>query len=181
MTVLSLFCLDNVNIMFGNKLIEGFGDGARAQMSSNRGDSSLIGSPGGDPMAANSYATSGYQSQYNNVLSPTTPQQYQQMNSRGSGNGWGSTGSPNYAGHSPGGRSLQQPQFSPHIQQQFLKYENQLEIERRKNRSLLGGWGRRYENSLGSGNSLISQIVAFIEQIFRLILGILNILIGWLF
>ena len=170
--VFSLFCLHNVNMF---DIIEGFGEGARAQIKSNVGDSSLFGGGGGSPMAANAYASSGYQSQFNNILSQTTPQQYQQITSRGSGNGWGSTGIPNYAGHAPP-RPVHQPEFSPHIQQQFLKYERQLEMERRKNRS----FGRGYSLGL-RGDGILGQLFQLLEQIFKFILSILHLLIGWLF
>lgn len=165
-------------------IIEGFGEGARAQISSNQDDNTLYG--GGEVMAANSFATSGYQSQFNNVLSQTTPQQYQQMAThQGGGNGWGSTGSPNHAGHNPT-RPTHQTDFSPHIQQQFLKYENQLRAERQRNKQLQNriGGGFSFGNGGNGGNGgsgLLGQINNLIEQIFRFILGILNILIGWLF
>jgi hypothetical protein len=68
-----------------SNLIEGFGEGARAQISSHQGDNST--SFGGSPLAANDFSSSGYQSQFNNILSQTTPQQYQQLTSHGSGNG----------------------------------------------------------------------------------------------
>lgn len=165
--------------MFRRNIIEGFGDGARAQISSNQGDSTLFGGSNSQVMAANAFASSGYQSQMggaNGILSQTTPQQYQQLTSKGSGNGWGSTGVPNYAGHSPA-RPIHQPEFSPHIQQQFLKYENQLHRERQHNKEIKNrlGWSRR------SGSGLIAQLNDLIEQIFRFIIEILNILIGWLF
>jgi len=161
----------------GKNIIEGFGEGSRAQISSNQGDNTLFGQFGGSPLAANEYASSGYQSQFNNVLSPTTPQQYQQVASRGSGNGWGSTGIPNFAGHAPG-RPIQQPEFSPHIQQQLLRYENQLALERRKNQMLQ----QRLGYSLGGvGNGILGQLRNLLEMIFRFVIGLLNILIGWLF
>lgn len=157
-------------------VIEGFGQGAQAQISSNRDDDVLFGSGSGSPKAANEYATSGYQSQQNSLLSPTTAQQYQQMTSRGSGNGWGSTGVPNFAGHAPG-RSMNQPDFSPHIQKQFMRYERQLALERRKNRGVSGG-------HLGGGHlggGLYDQLFNVLDQIFMFVLSVLNILIGWLF
>lgn len=155
-------------------LIENFGEGARAQISSNQYDSNLFGGKsGGSPMAANAYSGNGYESLFNSILSPTTPNQYNQMMNTGS-TGYGSTGVPNYGGHAPP-RPVHQPDFSPHIQNQFLKYEKLLARERsRKSKARNGA----YRNG---GNGLLDQITELGEQIFRIVLHILNILIGWIF
>lgn len=148
--------------------IEHFGEGARAQISSNLGDSTLFGNssgPSSQVMAANAFAPSGYQSEVSSILSPTTPQQYQQMNTQ-----------PRY----PTSRPMHQPDFSPHIQQQFLRYERLLAEERRKNRQLSGN----HYNDISSDSrytGIVGQIQDLAEKIFRFILAILNFLIGWLF
>lgn len=169
-----------VNTM-SHRLIEGFGEGARAQISSNIGDSTLFGNNNnqGQVMAANAFTSSGYQSQFNNILSPTTPQQYQQMTHTNHNH------NQRYNPHQSQSQ-LRQPDFSPHIQQQFLRYENQLEMERRRNRALeqklgLGSQSMSTSMSTSSKNGLFGPIVYVAEGIFRFVLAILNLLLGWLF
>lgn len=164
-------------------IVEGFGEGARAQISSNVGDSTLFGGgSGGDPMAANAYGFGSmmYNSQ-NEVLQPTTAQEYQSKLSGGGGRlgggGYGSSGAPNYAGHRPV-RPIQQPEFTPEIQNQLLRYERALAAERRKNAMKRGG---SWFGGINTQGGLIGQVLGLVEQIFRFVLAILNILIGWLF
>lgn len=145
----------------GNDIIEGFGQGARAQISSNRGDTTLFG--GGDITAANAYASSGYQSQQNSILSPTTATQYNRMNAQ----------------QTPfSRRPIHQPEFSPQIQKQFMRYEKALALERAQNTRKSGGRG--WFSGLGRRNDTLGQIYKLPDQIFRFVLSILDILLGWL-
>jgi hypothetical protein len=179
--IVAIFGLLFLRSKSGN-IIEGFGQGAQAQISSNRDDNTLFGSGGGDPMAANEFGTGGgMYSSMSQGLQPTTSQEYQSMTG-GRGLGYGNTGTPNYGGHRPV-RPHHQPEFTPEIQNQFIRYERALAAERRKNAMLGGrssGIGSLFNFRFDS-RGLIGQLLNFIEQLFRFVLGILNILIGWLF
>lgn len=162
------FYILNNNKDIVENTFEHFGQGSRAQLSSNREDNNTY-SGNESPTAANAYASSGYQSTNNSILSPTTIKQYQQMTNQHNNNNNNNRGASNY----------NRNEFSLHFQQQFIKYKQQLAQERRKHaqRNLRD---TKFTNSVSS-KGLLEQMFELLEQIFKIVLSILNLLIGWLF
>ncbi len=151
-------------------IVEGFGMGAQAQMASNQGDTTLYGNGGQNAMASNGLLGGIFDGQNENIT-PTSNDQYQMMMQ---GQGRGSTGSPNFAGHRPV-RPIHPPEFTPDIQRALMMRERQ-HASQRYNRY------RGYHiTGIDLVDNVLSKILMLLQQIFELIIGVLNALLGWAF
>lgn len=145
-----------------NPKIEGFSGGVMSQMASNQQDTNLY---GGNYRGAHNDGVWDNIAKYGDVLSPTTPSQYNDMM-----NNRGSTGVPNLAGMTPFRQQTfnhQRPPLTPEMQRILMhqqQYNRQNRMKSQDNKGYIGQFIHNY-----------------IDPIFRIVFKILNSTIGTLF
>ncbi len=162
-------------------MIEGFGSmGAQAQLASNQGDSTLYGGSGGgsSPMASNGVFEGLFGgSVQNETLTGTSPDEYRMMVQ---GQGRGSSGVPNYAGMFPMQqqkpvRPIHPPEFTPEIQHMLMRREREQHANR------YSRYRSYHITGIAVVDAVLSKVMMLLQQIFELIIGVLNVLLGWAF